>query len=62
MGGDQSRRVFVLRVDLLKSTPPVWAGTLLDQYLDKPYAILKSTPPVWAGTEKETVKNEQGEP
>ena len=47
---------------ILKSTPPVWAGTLLDQYLDKPYAILKSTPPVWAGTEKETVKNEQGEP
>ena len=35
---------------LLKSAPPVWAGTLLDQYLDEAYPILKSAPPVWAGT------------
>ena len=49
MGGDQELADAVTSGDILKSTPPVWAGTDVLRRREQLFN-LKSTPPVWAGT------------
>ena len=49
MGGDRNVTSIGLTVILLKSAPPVWAGTVI-RALPVYLGLLKSAPPVWAGT------------
>ena len=50
MGGDFQEQLDSLIDDMLKSTPPAWAGTNGDHATCK-RLMLKSTPPAWAGTQ-----------
>ena len=49
MGGDLLDQYLDEAYPILKSAPPVWAGTCRDDR-DRDILPLKSAPPVWAGT------------